>query len=96
MPKGYWVLTYHSVEYPEKLEAYRKLAPGAMERAGGRFLARNDPSVVHEAGKMERVVLVEFDSLDAAIAAHEAPDYGEALKVFGDAAVRDFRIVEGV
>lgn len=96
MPKAYWVVTYQSVKYPEKVEAYRKIAPKAMERAGGRFLARSDPAAVYEAGKRERVVLVEFDSLEAAMAAHEAQDYGEALKAFGDGAVRDFRIVEGV
>jgi len=44
----------------------------------------------------ERVVMVEFDSLDKAQAAHDSPEYKEALKVLGDAVERDFRIVEGV
>ena len=44
----------------------------------------------------ERVVIVEFDNVHKAIAAHETPDYQAALKVLGDGAERDFRIVEGV
>ena len=49
-----------------------------------------------EKGLNERVVMVEFDSLDKAQAAHDSPEYKEALKVLGDAVERDFRIVEGV
>jgi uncharacterized protein (DUF1330 family) len=38
----------------------------------------------------------EFESLAKAIAAHDSPGYQEALRVLGDAAERDLRIVEGV
>ena len=38
----------------------------------------------------------EFPSVDQAIAAHNSPEYGEALKALGDGAVRDVRIVEGL
>ena len=44
----------------------------------------------------ERVVLIEFDVIAKAIAAHDAPDYQAALKLLGDGADRDIRIVEGV
>jgi uncharacterized protein (DUF1330 family) len=40
--------------------------------------------------------MVEFDSVEQAIAAHDSPGYQEALKVMGNAAVRDMRIVEGI
>jgi uncharacterized protein (DUF1330 family) len=44
----------------------------------------------------ERVVLVEFDSLDQAIACHDTPAYKEALKTLGHGNVeRDMRVVEG-
>ena len=44
----------------------------------------------------ERVVLVEFDSLDKALAAHDTPAYQEALKALGSGSVvRDMRVVEG-
>lgn len=45
---------------------------------------------------MERTVLIEFDSVEAAIAAHDSPGYRAALDALGDGAVRDIRIVEGV
>ena len=41
-------------------------------------------------------MLVEFDSLAQAIAAHDSPAYQAALAVLGSAAERDLRIVEGV
>jgi uncharacterized protein (DUF1330 family) len=44
----------------------------------------------------ERVVIVEFDNVHKAMTAHDTPDYQAALKVLGDGAERDFRIVEGV
>jgi len=41
-------------------------------------------------------VVVEFDSLEKAVAAYDSPGYQAAIAVLGkDAAVRDFRIVEG-
>ena len=45
---------------------------------------------------MQRVVVVEFDSIDAAKAAHDSPAYQEALRALGNGAVRDIRLVEGL
>jgi uncharacterized protein (DUF1330 family) len=97
MPKAYWVVTYRSVKNPAAWEAYAKLAGPALAAAGGRFLVRNKPAKTYEAGLNERVVLVEFDSLAAAVAAHDTPAYQEALKVLGTGNIeRDMRVVEGV
>jgi uncharacterized protein (DUF1330 family) len=96
MPKAYWVVTYRSVKNPEAWQAYAKLAAPAIAAAGGRFLIRNKPAKTYEAGMNERVVLIEFDSLEKAVAAHETPAYKEALKVLGAGNVeRDMRVVEG-
>ena len=55
------------------------------------------PAKVYEAGIDLPVVVVEFDSVAQAIAAHESPAYQAALAVLGNTAVvRDMRIVEGV
>ena len=71
-------------------------AAGDRSHAGGRFLALNNPAKTYEAGINERVVLVEFDSLDKALACHDTPAYKEALKVLGTGNVeRDIRVVEG-
>lgn len=96
MPKAYWVVTYRAVKNPDVWQAYAKLAGPAISAAGGRFLIRNKPAKTYEAGLNERVVLIEFDSLEQAIAAHDTPAYKEALKTLGTGNVeRDMRVVEG-
>jgi uncharacterized protein (DUF1330 family) len=41
-------------------------------------------------------VVIEFESVEAARAAHETPAYQEALAALGDGPVRDIRIVPGL
>jgi uncharacterized protein (DUF1330 family) len=96
MAKAYIVVCYREIRDPSKWEAYAKLAPAAVQKAGGRFIARGLPAKVFEKGLNQRTVLVEFDSLANAIAAHDSPGYQEALKALGNGAERDFRIVEGI
>ena len=96
MPKAYAVITYRSISDPQKLAAYGKIAIPAVAPFGARILARGDAAVAFEHGLKERVTVVEYPSLEKAIAAHNSAGYGEALKALGDGAVRDFRIVEGV
>lgn len=96
MAKGYWVSAYRQIHDQEKLTAYSKLAGPAIEAAGGRFLTRAGQVQAHDAGRPLRTVVVEFDSFEAAVAAHETPAYQEALAALADGVERDFRIVEGV
>jgi uncharacterized protein (DUF1330 family) len=96
MPKAYWISAYRSIHDPDALAAYAKLAGPALQNAGGRFLARGMPAKVYEGGVSQRTVLVEFDSVAQAIAAHDSAAYQEALRVLGNAVDRDLRIIEGV
>lgn len=96
MAKAYWVSIYHAVNDPDKLAAYAALAGPAIEAAGGRFLVRGMPSKVYEKGEMQRTVISEFPSVEAAIAAHDSPAYQKALDALGDGAEREIRILEGV
>ena len=97
MSKTYWVATYRAIHDPEKFAAYAKLAGPALTAAGGRFLARGNPVQVYDNAVSQRVVLLEFDSVAQAKAAHDSPAYAEALRALGDKAVdRDIRIVEGL
>ena len=95
MPKAYWVSCYHAIHDADKLAAYAKLALPAVTAGGGRFLARNVAAKAYEAGKQDRTVIIEFDSLEAAIACHDSPDYQAALAALGNGATRDLRVVEG-
>jgi uncharacterized protein (DUF1330 family) len=42
------------------------------------------------------MVVVEFDSVEAATKCHDGAAYQAALKVFNHAGERDFRIIEGL
>jgi uncharacterized protein (DUF1330 family) len=96
MAKAYWIAFYQAVKNPDALAAYAKLAGPAIQAAGGRFIVRGNPAKTYEKGLQQRVVVIEFDSVEKATAAHDSSGYQEALKVLGDAVVRDLRIVEGV
>lgn len=97
MAKAYWVTTYRSISNHDALAAYAKLAAPAMQAAGGRFLIRGTPIEIYEAGMKQRTVVIEFDSLAKALAAHGTPAYQAALRVLGkDACVRDMRVLEGM
>jgi uncharacterized protein (DUF1330 family) len=96
MPKAYWVAQYRSVNDPDKLAAYAALSGPAVTAAGGRILARGMPVLLYEAGMQQRTVVIEFDSVEKARAAHDSPAYQAALAALGDGAVRDIRIIEGV
>ena len=96
MAKAYLVLCYHSVSNEQALQEYAKRALPAIQGAGGRYLARGMPAKTYEAGLPQRTVIIEFDSVEQAVAAYESPQYQKALQALGDAAERDLRIVEGV
>jgi uncharacterized protein (DUF1330 family) len=96
MAKAYWISFYREIIDPNKFAAYAKLAGPAIEAGGGRFLARGIPGKVYEAGLLERVVLIEFDSLEKAIATHDRSAYQAALAVLAGGVVRDLRIVSAI
>ncbi len=93
MPKAYWVTTYRAVRDADKLAAYANLAGPALIAAGGRFLVRGEPSTVYELGLMQRTVVLEFETVEQAVAAHDSPAYQAALAALDDGADRDIRIV---
>ena len=96
MAKGYFISCYRQLTDPAKLAAYGKLAVTAIEAAGGRFLARGEAVKAYESGQLERIVVIEFDSVEQAVAMHDSPAYQAALKLLEGGAVRDVRIVAGV
>jgi uncharacterized protein (DUF1330 family) len=96
MAKAYWIAAYRSVNDPDALAAYATLGGSALQKFGGRILARGIPARVYDDGIQERTVLIEFDSVEQAIAAHDSPAYQEALSLLGNAVERDLRIIEGV
>ena len=95
MAKAYWVNTYRSISNTAAFEAYAKLAGPAVAAGGGTFLVRGNPVKAYEAGLMQRVVIIEFESVEQAIKTHDSDAYQAALKALDGGADRDIRIVEG-
>jgi len=96
MAKAYWICFYRSISDPEKLAAYAKIAGPAVQAMGGRFLARGGVAKTYEAGLDQRTVMIEFETVQQAIAAHDSAEYQRALQALGNGAERDIRIVEAV
>jgi uncharacterized protein (DUF1330 family) len=96
MPKAYWIANYRAVHDAQALAAYAQLAGPALVKGGGRVLARGNPAQVYEGGLNERTVLIEFDSVAQAVAAHDGAEYQAALRLLGAAVERDLLIIEGV
>jgi uncharacterized protein (DUF1330 family) len=94
--KAYWITCYREIIDPNKLAAYAKLAGPAIEAGGGRYLCRGMPANVYDDGVLERTVIIEFDSVEKALATHDSPAYKAALVALKGGVVRDMRIVPGV
>ena len=95
MSKAYWISIYQKINDPNKVAAYAALAGPAITAGGGTFIVRGTPTKTYEAGINERTVVIEFDSVEKAIATHDSLDYAVALAALDDGAVREIRIVEG-
>lgn len=93
---AYWINCFTRIDDATRVADYAALAGPAMRAAGGRFLARGEPAHTFDDGIACRTTLIEFDSVEAAVAAYHSDAYQKALRVLGDAATRDIRIVPGV
>src|SRR5258708_8576558 len=94
MAKGYFVVTYRKITNQEKWQAYAKLAVPAIQKSGGRFIVRAMPSAIHEKGMKERVVIVEFDNVHQAMAAHASADYNNPPQALRHCAPPAFRLLQ--
>ncbi|HTS01220.1 MAG TPA: DUF1330 domain-containing protein [Thermoanaerobaculia bacterium] len=95
-PKGYWIATYRSVSDPAALARYAEAGAPAIVAGGGRFLARGLPAKAYESALAQRCVVIEFESVAAAVATYEGPAYQAALALLAGAVEREVRIVEGL
>ena len=96
MVKAYWVNTFRAAPDDGRLARYAELAGTVMQDHGGVFLARGTPVHAFELGVLERTVVIEFPSVEAAVAAYRSDEYQAALSALGDDAARDIRIIEAV
>lgn len=95
MAKGYWIAIYHSVSDLSVLARYADAATPVLLAHGARFLARGKPARVFEGGADERCVVIEFPSVEQAVAAYESVEYQAVLAMMRDTVRREVRIVSG-
>ncbi|ATG47039.1 MULTISPECIES: DUF1330 domain-containing protein [Celeribacter] len=73
---------------------YAKLAGPAIAKHGGTFLARGGRYVQLEGNDRPRNVVTRFDSVEAAVACYNSPEYQEALSHANGASERDIVVIE--
>ena len=93
MGKAFIISSYLGSPQPERLAEYADPARTAIEANGGRFIVRGLPAHTYEDGLSERTIIIEFASVEQAMAAYESPSYQAARKLLGPVS-RDVRVVE--
>ena len=95
MPKAYVVCNI-TVTDPKQYETYKELSTAALAANGGRFLVRGGAVEVLEGSPPSgRLVVLEFDSADAARQWYESPEYRAARAARQQAATGSFVLVVG-
>jgi len=65
-----------------RYEEYKRLAPPAIEKYGGRYLSRGGETVILEGDwTPTRLVILEFPSLEKAKEFYDSPEYRAAREV---------------
>ncbi len=80
----------------EQYKEYAKVTPGVVAQYGGRFIVRGGETVTLEGPEeKDRIVVLEFPSLDQAKVFYGSEEYTAAAKLRAGAATAQFIAVEG-
>ena len=81
----------------DKYREYMKVTPGAIEKYGGRFIARGGEMVTLEGPEeTQRMVLLQFPNLERVKEFYTSPEYQEAINLRAGAATAQFIAIDGV
>lgn len=94
MPKGY-IIGHITVNDPDAYKEYVEKDTPILEGLGGRFIIRGGQSQVMEGDTLDRHVVIEFPSYEAALAAYKDSDYQEVAKIRHRTADSTIIVVEG-
>jgi uncharacterized protein (DUF1330 family) len=91
-----YVIVETAISDPEQYEHYKAASPAAIAAGGGRFVARGGELAVLEGDwRPSRIVLLEFEDLEAAKRWYDSPGYREARALREGAATLRMVAVEG-
>ena len=86
-----------TVNDPDRYEDYKKLAPPTIEAYGGKYLARGGQMEILEGDwQPNRVVILEFDSIEMAKNWINSSEYSEARALRHQTATSHAVVVEGL
>ena len=94
MSKGYWVVEVE-VSDPDAYKRYTDQVRPFLTRIGGRFIVRGGTHERVEGSGKPRLVVIEFASYEAALAAYRSEEYQAMVKLRQVGATADFAVVEG-
>jgi uncharacterized protein (DUF1330 family) len=94
MPKAYWIARV-DVRDPETYKKYVETGRPAYQRYGAKFLARGGRTEVLEGEARARNVVIEFASMEDALACYNSPEYTAARKIRQSVSDGEFLLVEG-
>jgi uncharacterized protein (DUF1330 family) len=95
MPKAYWI-AHVTVTDPDPYALYAEGATAAFASHGARVLARGGRVEALEGETRPRNVVIEFDSLEAALACYNSEQYQAARRHRLGAGDAQIMILEGV
>jgi uncharacterized protein (DUF1330 family) len=95
MPKGYLVANIRITDQ-EKFAEFSGMAGPAIKKYGGTVIVRNRDAERHEGAVSGLVMMVEFESLDAARRFYLSEEYQAAKAVREACSDTDLMLVEGV
>ncbi len=92
-----YLLVRAQVSDMQQYQQYMQLTPAILEKYGGRFVIRGGEKIILEGPPAsERIVLVKFDSVEAARRMYNSPEYQAAIKLREGAADASFIVMQGV
>ena len=94
MPKGYFI-AHITVRDPDAYKEYVARDTPILEALGGKFIVRGGQSEMMEGSLLQRHVVIEFPSYEAALAAYNDPEYQVVADIRRRSAESSVVIVEG-
>ena len=95
MAKGY-IIAHVSVRDPEAYKEYVEKDTPILLALGGRFIVRGGQAEVPEGETLDRHVVIEFPSYEAALNAYNDPEYQNVADIRRRTAESVIIVVEGV
>lgn len=91
-----YLVAHIEVHDPAGFEVYREKVPAVIARFGGRYVIRGGEAHPLEGHwPVPRLVVIEFDNLDAARTFYHSPEYQEILPLRLQSSSGEVAIVEG-